>query len=56
LTLLYQLYQDHTDSLIPIANALKDHIYQQGETLVDNFDFSDEVKDHNKMKEQLKST
>ncbi|CDW78925.1 cullin-1-like isoform 1 [Stylonychia lemnae] len=56
LGLLYQLYQNHPASLNPIANAFKDHIYQQGENLVEKFDFSEDVKDHNKMKELLKST
>ena len=49
LTMLYQLYADHQDYLVPIATAFKEHVLNHGNTLVSKVEFTD--KEHNKIKE-----
>jgi ABC-type branched-subunit amino acid transport system substrate-binding protein len=55
LGLLYSLYLDEQEKYLqPIAQAFRDHIFEQGSQLVSRVDFSqEEHKEHTKIKEIL---
>lgn len=56
LSLLFNLYQDNAEALIPIATAVKDHVSTQGEQLLRKVEFPEDNKDHTKIKEILASS
>jgi tRNA U34 5-methylaminomethyl-2-thiouridine-forming methyltransferase MnmC len=58
LGLLYTLYLDEQERYLqPIAQAFRDHIFEQGQQLVARVDFSqEEHKEHTKIKEILSQT